>query len=364
MVGNVEISNYIRDICPKYFPSLSGSDLVVSQAQFKERSTYPIVKLDVSIKDHPSKIEASLIVKTAPKCEENIEGLTEYNNMALLKSAFKEQSALDSRKPAFGFVNPLEYNHDLNVLVSEFVPHQRLSQKLFSACSYFSFNGEEDRLKQNIYTAGDWLRFYQTTNSIDIRLLGETEYYQKIESYIKAIQNLNLHIPVIGKIGKYFEKNKNKISKLKLPMGPVHGDFGPQNIGIGSNGKVYVFDLQRNYDECIYHDIAYFLVTLETLNPYPKHYMFSRKKALLLGKEFLLGYKINESENDFEWNDLFFHIYYLLNLMERVRKQCLNNRIGSRGKFSDLILKKYLLFTFQGKMEREFKIIQKLLSEA
>jgi len=316
MVGNMEISNYVRAICPKYFPDLNKSDLIVSQAHFKERSTYPIVKLNISLKAHPSQVEASLIVKTAPRCEENIEGLTEYKNMEALKGLLEKLPSSKFESKALGFINPLDYNHKLNVLVSEFVPHKRLSKRIFSTCKYFNNSPVVGSVREDIYSSGKWLKLFHQIKSKSKKLLVETDYFHRMGFYLQHARDMRLNFPAIAKVEQFLIDNKEKLSALNLPQGRIHGDFGPQNIGVGDDGKIYVFDLQRSYDECIYHDITYFLVTLETLNPYPKHFTFSRKKILSLGQEFLLGYR-HDGEEKSEWNDLLFHIYYLRCLLER-----------------------------------------------
>ena len=63
MVGYSEISEHIKSMCPKYFPALSHSSLVVNQADFNEQSTYPIVKLDVVLTENPAQVAASIVVK-------------------------------------------------------------------------------------------------------------------------------------------------------------------------------------------------------------------------------------------------------------------------------------------------------------
>jgi len=360
-LGNIDISNHIKSMCPTYYPALNGVDIVINQAQFSQRSTYPIIKLDVSLSEDPSQIAASLVVKTAPESSENIEGLTEYENMSVLKKLFTSLPSHRFENRALGFINPLEYNHKLNVLVSEFVPHRRLSEKIFIACSGFGDSNILESFSKEIYAAGKWLRFFHQIKSDTENNLGSTDYYKRTEFYIEHAYNSNLNIPAICNAEELLNCYKEKISKLDLPLGRYHGDFGLQNIGIGNDGKIYVFDLQRNYDECIYHDITYFLVTLETLNPFPKHCSFNRKKALALGQEFLMGYRNDCSANS-EWSDLLFHIYYLQSLLERVRKQCINRKIGKRDAISNLILKKYLYFIFEKKIQRELNTIERLLS--
>ena len=86
----------------------------------------------------------------------------------------------------------------------------------------------------------------------------------------------------------------------------------------GLDGRLFVFDLQRSFAEVIYHDIAYFLVTLETLNPFPTHPLFVRARALRLRDDFLLGY-FGRPLDGREQSAI--GVLYVRNLLQRALKQ-------------------------------------------
>jgi|GEM_PF-2825534 len=360
MAGNSDVADYVRKRLPEYFPNVDTSSFKVNEVRFNEKSTYPIMKFDVKSEADSAAVETSVIVKTAPKCKKNTEGLTEFNNMETLRLAFQELPAGGFENRALGYINSLDYSSELNILVSEFVPHNRLSKIIFQDCVYFSSKSSISLLNNYFYSSGKWLQLYHQLKSNKRIHLEESDYYQRINFYIDHINTLAINIPAVNEVTRFLVKYEEKLSKLSLPLGRMHGDYGPQNIGVGGDGKIYVFDLQRNHDECIYHDIAYFLVTLETLNPYPNHVNFNRKLLMKVGKEFLLGYR-NDCSNKESWDDLLFHTYYLRCLLERVRKQSLNQKITASGGIVNALLKKYIVHTFNVKIYRELETIKGLL---
>ena len=100
-------------------------------------------------------------------------------------------------------------------------------------------------------------------------------------------------------------------------------DFGPQNIHVG-DGWICVFDLSYARPACVFEDITYFLVTLETLNPFPRQPFFSRKNAMALRMPFLQGY-FGVGPLDSETR-IFLEGYYLKALVLRCVKQRRNVR--------------------------------------
>jgi Ser/Thr protein kinase RdoA (MazF antagonist) len=68
-----------------------------------------------------------------------------------------------------------------------------------------------------------------------------------------------------------------------------HGDYSPDNVHLDGDG-ICVFDLSHHAPAPVYSDVTFFLVSLDTMNPYPRHWAFDRRVASSLAAPFLSGY--------------------------------------------------------------------------
>ena len=317
------------------------------------QSTYPLYKFDIKLPGHLDKIMESVVVKFSPVFDDNIEGLTEFNNMQLMRNVLKGDVKLAA-------VMPLEYISEIDALVTEYVPHQRLSEKILQKCVYSLSVNMLDDLNLQVVNSGKWLSAFHNATTGSHCTLGETEYLKRILLLVEYLRKIGILKDAVCKVANFLTDYKSELESLVLPMSRVHGDFGPQNIGVGENEKIYVFDLQRQHNEAIYHDIAYFITTLETLNPYPKHKCFNRSQAISLSAGFMRGYK-EFSVYANEWDDLTYHLYYMGNLLQRSQKQCLNQKLEKKYGIASRAKKLFIQNTFNSKIKRELMTIEALI---
>ena len=101
-------------------------------------------------------------------------------------------------------------------------------------------------------------------------------------------------------------------------MADQHGDYGPQNVHVGE-GYVYVFDLNYHVAAPVYDDIDYFLVTLETMNPYPRQWFFDRARVAAMRDPFLDAYFAGAPPDPAR--KVYLEGYYLKSLLFRCAKQ-------------------------------------------
>jgi hypothetical protein len=81
-----------------------------------------------------------------------------------------------------------------------------------------------------------------------------------------------------------------------------------------------VFDLNYHVAAPVYEDIDYFLDTLETMNPYPRQWLFDRRRVAALRGPFMRGYFGSASGEDGE-REAMIEGYYLKSLLFRLAKQ-------------------------------------------
>ena len=155
---------------------------------------------------------------------------------------------------------------------------------------------------------------------------GKIEFFEKFgfpKEISKRLRNTVDDLRAYGKL-------------INAPTSGRHGDYGPQNVHLG-DGFVYVFDLNYHTPAFVYDDINYFLVTLETLNPYPRYVLFDRKRVMALRDNFLGGYFGGVEPLTIDQHILL-EGYYLKSLLFRCAKQRRNvsKKSGMMTKLYDL----------------------------
>jgi hypothetical protein len=146
----------------------------------------------------------------------------------------------------------------------------------------------------------------------------------------------------------------------RVAVSDQHGDYGPQNAHAGDD-FVYVFDLNYHMPAPIYEDVDYFLVTLETMNPYPRQCFFDRGRVQALRAPFLDGYfGAAPREPQLE---VYLAGYYLKSLLFRCAKQRRNT--SKRGKaalfvFDAVRVRRY----YPLRLEEQCRLVGALLAGA
>jgi tRNA A-37 threonylcarbamoyl transferase component Bud32 len=294
-----------------YYPELAGEVAVSEALPLRERSTYPIFLVEVRDRNAVRKV----VIKFAPVFSENNEGLTEYRNMVSLK----QRAPTDD--PELGLVRALDFYPETNALVTEFVQGRRFSNELLAECSLGAGAESKQALRRHARAAGRWLAMFHgaglASDSANVATLADSSLLFTCSVFAAQVRRLGVLGRTLDEVSRFLDWLGPHLGRLPGSKAPVHGDYAPQNMVIG-DGRLFVFDLQRSYAEVIYHDIAYFLVTLETLNPFPKHPLFVRARALQLRGDFLLGYfgrPLEESEESA------IGVLYVRNLLQRALKQ-------------------------------------------
>lgn len=320
---------------PSYYPEFHGLRYIIEQVPFLEKSTYPLYLFKV--RDISNVIHRSIVVKFAPVYNDNNEGKTEYKNLTY---AYERFEALGED---IHVAKPLDFFDDINALVVEKVEGERFGSKILRMNSKFASKREKEKLFRLIVQSGRWLYSYHQFTQAKIYCTLNEKFVIELKKEMVALETYGFPHKVTEKVlGVIYEIFSTMILH-KFPLVNQHGDFGPQNIMISQNG-MYVFDLQRSQYEIIYSDVAYFLVSLETINPLPKYPLYDFKYSMVLQKAFMLGYFGAENGNLNDFEQLVLSVYYLKELIYRCAKQ--RNNIAR--KRSRLILSFFDLLKTRG----------------
>jgi len=304
-----------------YYPELAGGAIVSEARPLGERSTYPIFLVELQ----DGNVIRKVVIKFAPVFSENNEGLTEYRNMVSLNQRGP------TGDPELGLVRALDFYPETNALVTEFVEGRRFSYSLLGGCSLGAGAESRDAVRKNARAAGRWLAMFHgaAANSDSERMpsLADSSLLATCSELVAQAGRLGVLGRTLDEVSRFLGWLGPHLGRLPGPQAPVHGDYAPQNMVVG-DGRLFVFDLQRSFTEVIYHDIAYFLVTLETLNPFPQHPLFVRARAMQVGSDFLLGY-FGRPPDGREQSAI--GVLYVRNLVQRALKQhrSLSRRISA-----------------------------------
>lgn len=287
---------------------------------FSERSSYPLYEARVFV-DGNDTPQARYIVKFAPVFPENNEGLTEFRHLRLMHERLPADGAL--RVP-----RAYDFYEDINALVMERVGGERFSRYLLASASLFATGTTSRRLREFATMCGRWLReFHEATEREPSHPFGD-EFLAAIERRLVAFSPLGFPGRIERRVRSVSAALNTFGKGVTVPACGRHGDYGPQNIHVAP-GHIYVFDLNYPDPAVAYEDIDYFLVTLETVNPFPHQWFFSRARVAQLSDPFLTGY-FGRSPDDREL--LMLAGYYLKALLFRCSKQRRN--VTRRGAFA------------------------------
>lgn len=304
---------------PRFFPHLAGKDRHIALTFDSRRSSYPLLGADVYVGES-SLPAASLVAKFAPAFEDNNEALTEFENLELMHERLGRDDRL--RVP-----RPLAFYPEMNVLLTERVGGQQFSRLLLASASHTA-RTPGAHLVEAARLCGRWLReYHRATHTRSVHPFEsdfEATVLDKVGQLVAHGFDSNLLPALVHTLAGLRQFGRT----VEVPVARKHGDFGLQNVHVGDDW-IAVFDLSYKVPAVVYEDVDYFLVTLETVNPYPRYPLFDRSKALLLRAPFLGGYFGDDSGSALD-RRIVLEGYYLKNLVFRCSKQRRNMHRRSR----------------------------------
>ncbi len=317
--GQAEIESRILENASRYFPGLRPGGVVARCEPFRETSSYPLVRCALFDRDTGER-RAGVVVKFPPTWSDNNEAETEFHHLTLMAGVVGTDDG-PLRVP-----RPLDYYPDWTALVTEEVAGERFSRRLLRDASRFAGPETRRALAGCVRDCGRWLRAFHEATAAPGAPPFDAAFRAAVEERLGRLIPHGFPARSVRRILDTVDALVAWSTGRPAPVGDLHGDFGPQNVHTGKDW-VCVFDLSYNRKAIVYDDVSYFLVTLETTSPWPRHPFFSRANALALREPFLDGY-LGRAPGAEEAQML--EGYYLKALVFRCAKQRRN--VASRGR--------------------------------
>jgi hypothetical protein len=201
--------------------------------------------------------------------------------------------------------------------VVERVGGERFSRRFLRDGGRFAGAAAAARLENGVRLCGRWLSaFHDAHRRGEVAPFGD-EFANSVEEKLAFFTAHGLDRAAADTVRSTLERLHAFGRLRRVTLADQHGDFGPQNVHVG-DGHIYVFDLNYHTAAPVYEDVDYFLVTLETMNPYPRQWLFDRGRVELLRAPFLEGYF---GPGDDALRDVLLSGYYLKSLLFRCAKQ-------------------------------------------
>lgn len=319
-----------------------GFDIVnagsVSMRPFQSASTQPLYLAEIGGGDGGTH---RVVVKFAPIFGQHREGLAEFTNLRAMSERLASSEYLHVPRP-------LDYWDDVNALVTEHRPGTRFSARILSARPWFITRRGRARLMHTSKQCGEWLRVYHEVTARGDGPAIDDHFLARIRRDIDRIPVRGSFAELRRPIEEAAAVMRDTLSQRRVPVSVRHGDFSPDNVHLDGDG-ICVFDLSHHAPAPVYDDITFFLVTLDTMNPYPRYLAFDRRVAQALRAPFMDGYFGAEGAIRKQEDDPVMAAFKLKNLLRRCLRQ---RRVASaagplalaafdglwvRGRYRDLI---------------------------
>lgn len=266
----------LQEHIAKYFPHLHGQPVIFRAAPIRAGSntTYR-VELHSAVTDRTPLAE--VIVKFNPPHKPQ---QIEFDHLKLL---------FEHRTPSLMVPRPLDYFPDLNALVTAKVGGEQLSKLILQHLHLLAGRQRRDWIASRLQLSGQWLANYHRLTQRSPAPPFTQEWVQASYALLDKLELAGFPRSALAAARDVFHR-LHEFGKAQLtPYAERHGDYGLYNIHATNEG-VCVFDFNDRRPECIYEDVSFVGVTLETMNAWPRHPLFARRAAIAMRKHFLIGY--------------------------------------------------------------------------
>jgi len=270
------VQERIRVNAAKYFPHLAGREISVRCRRFPGGSN-PLYCCELQPNNGPTP-SAQIIVKFAPKPL-----LIEFDYLTLL---YETRSEIAS---GLVVLRPLDFFPDVNALLTEKIGGEPLLRLVLRKLHRFAGHTERESIAARIRLCGQWLaNFHRLTHGPNDAPFDEA-WIDDVSGRIRDLERIGFS-PLALRTARTILSSLHRFGHSRpAPYAPKHGDFGLWNVQAGDDW-VCVFDLNDRRSVCIYDDLAFFVVTLEIINTWPRYPLFDRRAAVAMKGHLLEGY--------------------------------------------------------------------------
>ena len=267
---------------PAYLGGVAAPDagLRVDLRALSSASTYPLYLAEALSGAGQCVLRA--VVKFAPIYGGLREGRTEYDNLRAMYTRLGPAGPLRVARP-------LDYYQDVNALLTEHVGGERFSRQVLAGATLAPGPAAWERLCATAKRCGAWLRVFHEITATGDGDPFDTEVCDAIAQQLGWLRELGLTPGAAGLAAEALRVLRGGEPRLRVAIARRHGDFSPANVHVLGEA-ICVFDLSYASHAAVFDDLAHFLVTLDTMNPYPRYWKFSRRTVKRLREPFLAGY--------------------------------------------------------------------------
>jgi hypothetical protein len=288
----------------------AGAPGSVNLRPFDAASSFPLYLAEIGADTaRPHKV----VVKFAPIYGQHREGYAEFANLRTMAARLGPSQYLHVPQP-------LDYWEDVNALVTEHRPGSRFSERILAAPPWFMAWRVRSSLMRTSRQCGEWLRIYHEATAREDGPAIDDHFLARMRRDIDRIPVRGPFAGLRSHVEAALAVMREALADRRVPVAIRHGDYSPDNIHLDGDG-ICVFDLSHHSPAPVHDDITFFLVTLDTINPYPRYLAFDRRVARALAGPFLDGYYGDHRAAREREDDPVLGAYMLKNLLARCLRQ-------------------------------------------
>jgi hypothetical protein len=293
------LESRIRENATRYFADLAGRDVALRCTRLRAGSNR-LYRWELQPSNGAGPVE--LIAKFAGRPL-----FIEFDHLTLLSAHSSD---------ALRVPRPLDFFSDINVLLTEKVGGQPLSQLVWRNLHLFAGQPQRDAIAGWMRLSGQWLANYHRLTRGPEAQPFDDQWMRKGTEAIRELEAAGFPADASAASRRMLARLHEAGTGILAPYAHRHGDLSLNNIHV-DDGWVCVFDINDRRLECVYEDLSFFVVTLETMNKWPRYPLFDRRAAVAMRGRYLEGY----FESDADCSPLLFEGHTLKQLLFRCIKQ-------------------------------------------
>lgn len=308
MLENAVLSQ-IREKCGDYFPDEDFSNPGVAVVTAPFRTTNPVYVIELT--SSASGAVKRTIAKVTPDDEASHGGRDEYDMLKLLYG----HPLLVSK--GFHVPKPIDFFASQKTVLLEIIEGEKLGAIIRRQNSIAASIESRQRLEALLRRCGECLRaIHEITAGGTSKGIPDDLQIKVRASLAKLNSEGALNNRLCAEVNSLVDRALCLQAGREFRLSKQHGDFHPGNVIVEGDGMA-VIDFTFAEKNIVYNDIGQFLLSLETIIPYPGNFFFAFGRLRILGRCFLEGYfrDISSLGKD-EW--LLIHLFKLRNALIRL----------------------------------------------
>ncbi|MBU2552537.1 MAG: aminoglycoside phosphotransferase family protein [Proteobacteria bacterium] len=329
-----ELMNRIGRNLFRYYPHLAGDQVSTRLVSHAYRSDNPLFLFKIEAPDFeaPVWIVAKHLLPGKTAEDAGDREMTMLNTL----HGRPEMESMDCSVP-----RPLDHFPDLGTILMERVEGERLTDYMRRKNTLLRPSAGR-LILQISERSGKCLRtIHDLAHPPDRGRLPETALDELFGKIQRARADLSRTALVEGRPGEsvfrgLMEKAEALVRRNEFRLVRQHGDYYPGNILLQGR-RLVIIDFAFSKPGPIHQDISRFLVTLDTLNPYPTHPLYDLTRVRAFKRRFLEGY-FGRLDHIRDTDRLMIRLYRVRALLLHARRRLVPGNAGRRNRLRHEVL--------------------------